>query len=132
MAAYGADDFVYDFDSDFSDEEELIENLEREEEDDIEEPPYCTCGAPNDDQMVMCESQMPWKCVVPLNFECIGVTESTLPDGAWICQACLDLNVEGIYSIFVDIVLISTERNNGTFADWWNLVKYRILQQQKR
>lgn len=32
MAAYSADDFVYryDFDSDFGDEEELIENLERE------------------------------------------------------------------------------------------------------
>ena len=47
------------------------------------------CGQPNDDKMVMCETE---KCCENLwyHYACIGIeSEDELPEGAWICSSCV-------------------------------------------
>ncbi len=84
MAAYGRDDFVYD--DCFSDSDDSLDNFE---EDDSEEPPYCSCGQANDQEMIMCEAA---KCSGSIwyHYQCAGIDSSKIPENAWICTACVD------------------------------------------
>ena len=74
------DDFI--FDEDILDAE--IQALETENVN-FEET-FCVCDGFETDKMILCEKQ---SCTVGwYHYECVGLTESTIPEGKWICGQC--------------------------------------------
>jgi hypothetical protein len=53
-------------------------------ESDDEEPPYCPCGAENNERMICCDGNesCPHKW---FHYECVGLTPRTIPSGEWLC-----------------------------------------------
>jgi hypothetical protein len=50
------------------------------------EPPYCFCGAPDNDEMVACDGKgcpREW-----FHYVCVGLTQETVPKGKWFCDDC--------------------------------------------
>ncbi|CAB3977095.1 Chromatin modification-related YNG2 [Paramuricea clavata] len=48
--------------------------------------PFCLCGNDDNDEMVMCENK---KCKYQwFHYQCVVMTEDTVPDGEWFCPSC--------------------------------------------
>ncbi|XP_064639100.1 uncharacterized protein LOC135494760 [Lineus longissimus] len=55
-----------------------------------EEEPYCLCGEPNDDAMILCDVPKHAKCEIEWHhYTCVGPSPDSLPDGDWICDQCI-------------------------------------------
>ena len=52
---------------------------------------YCLCGAPSTDQMIGCDDV---KCPVEwYHYQCVGLTEDTIPEGKWFCDQEFSCNI---------------------------------------
>ena len=80
--------------SDFSDTCDAVTDLELDQlelddpitEDDRRE--YCTCGLPSNEFMIWCDDgncEIQW-----YHYQCVGLTEATVPKGKWFCDLCHD------------------------------------------
>lgn len=49
---------------------------------------YCTCERPSTDHMIACDGpQCPHEWY---HYDCVGLTEATIPKGKWYCSICTD------------------------------------------
>ena len=56
-----------------------------DDDDDVDEPPYCPCGAENNEMMIWCDGddRCPNKW---FHYECVGLAPRTIPTGKWYCS----------------------------------------------
>ena len=52
---------------------------------------YCSCMGEETEEMILCENA---KCPTEwFHYQCVGLTENTVPDGKWYCDGCTPVPV---------------------------------------